>query len=563
MALTYGFYDSVSGDRAYNATQMSSLFDGIIEDGVFANIGGHLIVTAQGTGLQVIVAEGRAWFNHTWTLLDADIILTHDAAHVTYPRYDSIVLEVNADIGTRENSIKIVKGTPATSPVPPVAVPYHSGTLHQYPLAQVYIPVGLALITGSNITNKVGTSVCPFVIGAVTSFNIDSLIAQWESEFDLWIGAEQMDWVAWLSARAAEWTSWKGDEQTAWGLWLADKAAEWLAWYEGQGDDFTGWMATQQSDWDSWVDANQSAFDVWWAAFVDNLTTEQATNLQLEINDINAELLGRKKVLTEDKIYYVATTGDDGNDGLTVGTPFLTVQKAIDEAVSFDLGEFNITIQIADGTYTSDSGIMGYLKGFSGNGHITIQGNISTPTNVILSSVNYSIFVTAGGYGTYPAPGGGTYIITGVRMVATQYIASAIKVSNNFKVFVGAVNFGQCGSAHIYVENGGYVQALSPGYTVSGSASNHIYLENGGAYKYLGAGIFFDNIVFSAAVNFSIAFVNLSILSKFSIGNIGFTNSGYVSGKKYIVTYNSVLASGGLTLPGTVSGSTSTGGQYG
>ena len=39
MAVTYGFYDSTGGDRKYNAEQMGSIFDGIISDGFYSNIG--------------------------------------------------------------------------------------------------------------------------------------------------------------------------------------------------------------------------------------------------------------------------------------------------------------------------------------------------------------------------------------------------------------------------------------------------------------------------------------------------------------------------------------------
>ena len=31
---SYGFYNSVNGDRLYNAQQMSELFEGLITDGV-------------------------------------------------------------------------------------------------------------------------------------------------------------------------------------------------------------------------------------------------------------------------------------------------------------------------------------------------------------------------------------------------------------------------------------------------------------------------------------------------------------------------------------------------
>lgn len=46
MSVTYGFYNSLNGDRKYNAEQVSSLFDGLIIDGVFASIGTAFAVKA-------------------------------------------------------------------------------------------------------------------------------------------------------------------------------------------------------------------------------------------------------------------------------------------------------------------------------------------------------------------------------------------------------------------------------------------------------------------------------------------------------------------------------------
>ena len=34
MSVTYGFYNSLNGDRRYDANQMSAIFDGLIIDGV-------------------------------------------------------------------------------------------------------------------------------------------------------------------------------------------------------------------------------------------------------------------------------------------------------------------------------------------------------------------------------------------------------------------------------------------------------------------------------------------------------------------------------------------------
>ena len=70
MAVTYGFYDSLNHDRLYNAQQMSAIFDGVINDGVFMSVGNQFHTVA-GTGMQAIVTSGRAWLDSTWTLNDA------------------------------------------------------------------------------------------------------------------------------------------------------------------------------------------------------------------------------------------------------------------------------------------------------------------------------------------------------------------------------------------------------------------------------------------------------------------------------------------------------------
>lgn len=160
MTITYGFYNSVSGDRAYNALQMSSLFDGVITDGVFETIGNKLVVR-ESTGMNVIVGSGKAWFNHTWTINDSDLVLVVTAAHVTLPRIDTVILEVNAADATRANTIKIIDGTPASVPAP--ATLTNSGDLHQNPLGYIYVGAGVTSILAANLTNLVGTASCPYI----------------------------------------------------------------------------------------------------------------------------------------------------------------------------------------------------------------------------------------------------------------------------------------------------------------------------------------------------------------------------------------------------------------
>ena len=183
MAFTCGFFNSENGDRKYNAEQMSAIFDGIIADGVFTTIGDHLAVSA-GTGMQVLVGTGKAWFDHTWNVNDAAYPLAIAASDVTLSRIDAIVLETNHSDSVRLNKLRVVQGTVASSPVKPTLT--NSEKVHQHPLAWVTVAPGVTQIAASAIENAVGTSACPFVTGIIATTAIDDLFNQWNGEFDEW-----------------------------------------------------------------------------------------------------------------------------------------------------------------------------------------------------------------------------------------------------------------------------------------------------------------------------------------------------------------------------------------
>lgn len=183
MAFTCGFFNSENGDRKYNAEQMSAIFDGIIADGVFTTIGDHMAVSA-GTGMQVLVGTGKAWFDHTWNVNDAAYPLAIAASDVTLSRIDAIVLETNHSDSVRLNKLRVVQGTVASSPVKPTLT--NSEKVHQHPLAWVTVAPGVTQIASSAIENAVGTSACPFVTGIIATTSIDDLFNQWNGEFDEW-----------------------------------------------------------------------------------------------------------------------------------------------------------------------------------------------------------------------------------------------------------------------------------------------------------------------------------------------------------------------------------------
>lgn len=196
MALTYGFYNAleVNGefDRTYDAVQMSQIFDGIVNDGVYASVGNHFAVSAV-SGLNISVGTGRAWFNHTWSYNDAIILFNNgevQSGDQLHDRIDAVVLEVDSRIANRINTIKVLTGTPSSNPQKPTLETGQTAGLWQHPLAYITVPAGASSIDQSNIENAIGVDpLTPYVTGIIQVSSVSELVAQWEQTFDNWFEA--------------------------------------------------------------------------------------------------------------------------------------------------------------------------------------------------------------------------------------------------------------------------------------------------------------------------------------------------------------------------------------
>ena len=178
MAVTYGFFNSVNGDRKYDADQMSAYFRGIVTQGVFQSLDGGLAVTA-GTGLAVNVATGRAIVQDKWVNNDLAMTLTISDASATYPRYDAVVIKY--DGSARTVSIYVKAGTPAASPTYPTMT--RSGTTYEMCLAYVSVPANATSVT---VTDKRSdTSVCGWATVAQSiSGTYEAMIDDMKTGFD-------------------------------------------------------------------------------------------------------------------------------------------------------------------------------------------------------------------------------------------------------------------------------------------------------------------------------------------------------------------------------------------
>lgn len=295
MSFASGFFNSVDHDRLYDATDISRLFDGLIRDGIFASIGDCLVVK-QSNQMNVTVGTGRAWFNHTWSYNDALYPVTIPPSEILMDRIDAVVLEINSVESVRANSIKLIKGTPSSTPAKPALT--NTKEVHQYPLAYVTVGKEVTSIRQADIENCVGTSACPFVTGILEVISIEQLIPQWKdilnrfveentANFNTWMNGEKQDYQAWLTAAKKEITDWQ-----------ATSKSDYQKWYDSIKNGYDQWFATIKAAYDAnwstlqqWEKASQTEFDKWFENMKNKLEGDLGAKLTLE-----AEKLGKEKV---------------------------------------------------------------------------------------------------------------------------------------------------------------------------------------------------------------------------------------------------------------------------
>jgi hypothetical protein len=186
MSITYGYFNSVNGDRKYNADQMSQYFKGLISNGVYANIGGAMAVIADGQSMTVSVSTGRAVIDCKWIENDAAFPLTISQAHATLPRYTAVVIQLDAI--NRLIRITTKDGTPASTPTQPAI-----DTATELCLAMILVPASSSMIPQSRVTDKRGSSLCLWVTGLITQLNTNQLFLQWQEQFDIWFAGLTQD----------------------------------------------------------------------------------------------------------------------------------------------------------------------------------------------------------------------------------------------------------------------------------------------------------------------------------------------------------------------------------
>lgn len=185
MAISYGFFNSVNGDRLYNADDISNYFLKLISNGVFATPANAMQVQA-GSGMTVSVSAGWGFINCKWLNNDSAYNLTLDAADIALNRIDRVVMRLNADSSLRNMELAIIKGAPAATPTAP-GLTRVAGGIWELSLAQIYIAANATEITQANITDeRPNTALCGFVTGLIDQIDTTNLFAQYNAAFNAW-----------------------------------------------------------------------------------------------------------------------------------------------------------------------------------------------------------------------------------------------------------------------------------------------------------------------------------------------------------------------------------------
>lgn len=179
MTLRFGFFNSVNSDREYYADDMNMPYKKILRNGVIPVPSSSMQVFANG-GLKTKVSPGNGIFADKWLENDADIVLTHDAAHATLGRVDSVVVRVDENEAVRNVSIKINKGTPASNPVAPAIM--RTEYINEYQLAAVRIPAGATELSNSGILDtRPNNTVCGWCTSLIQQVDTTTLFTQWQT----------------------------------------------------------------------------------------------------------------------------------------------------------------------------------------------------------------------------------------------------------------------------------------------------------------------------------------------------------------------------------------------
>ena len=188
------FFNSVNGDRKYNASDYAAYFGSFIGNGVYPNPGNNLAVTAVG-GMNISVAAGKAWINGYYYENTGTFNMSIDPADGVLKRIDRIVLRL--DHLNRQIVLSVLKGTPASTPTASLLT--RTSDIYELGIADILINNGDTAILQENITDqRLNNDLCGIVHGTVEQVNTSEIFNQYQAALDSFKKEKYEDFTTWV-----------------------------------------------------------------------------------------------------------------------------------------------------------------------------------------------------------------------------------------------------------------------------------------------------------------------------------------------------------------------------
>lgn len=179
MAERYGFFNSVNGDRVYDASDVARKLKKFFTNGIFNNS----LQVKSNDNMSVNISLGDANIEgYNYEIIDDELTLDIDEADNVLSRIDSVI--VRLDLSNRQIYSMVLTGSYATNPTQPSIT--RTNTIYDLRLANISVPAGTNRITSDLITDTRFGNECGNVTQTVLSLNTSDVFKQYETMFYNW-----------------------------------------------------------------------------------------------------------------------------------------------------------------------------------------------------------------------------------------------------------------------------------------------------------------------------------------------------------------------------------------
>lgn len=246
----------------------------------------------------------------------------------------------------------------------------------------------------------------------------------------------------------------------------------------------------------------------------------------------------RQRLSANTNFYVNASTGSDSNNGLTAGTAWATISKALTVLQqNYDLAGFTATINVAAGSYAPGVVTGSFVGAIASNSVQIVAAGAVTVTNP-----------SGGTPGCFYATGGAQFAISGsFTLVNNNSGASCAQASGSGSILnIGAgLTVGFSAGSH-FLANAGGVMNINANYAIanSGGAGSHYNVANAGILS-IASGI---TVTVGTGVGITLAFAAANGLSQITSSGVTYSGSA-VTGTRYVSNTNSIISTNRVAQP--------------